>query len=188
MASSFQSGTRQTYTFSATNGSVTLSVSGAGAANLLWNVAGSGNWDVITTKSWYNTSSGSADCFYNADNVAFNDGPGGSSVSVVVNGTVLPGSITVSNTNVAYTFSNANGGQINGSGSLYKTGPGTLTIDTANGYTGGTMLNAGLLNLESLRAGHGRLAINGGSLDNTSGGAMTLYATTRRAGTRASLS
>ena len=54
MASSFQSGTRQTYVFSATNGAITLSVSGAPSANLLWNVAGSGSWDVTTTKSWLN--------------------------------------------------------------------------------------------------------------------------------------
>ena len=107
--------------------------------------------------------------------MTFNDHPGGGSASVVVNGTVLPGSITVSNTNVAYTFSNAAGGQINGSGLLLKNGPGSLTINTANGYSGGTTLNAGLLNLGNAAAlGVGVLTINGGSLDNTSGGALTL--------------
>ncbi len=175
MASSFQSGTRQSYVFSATNGAITLSVSGAPSANLLWNVAGSGNWDVTTSKSWYNLGTSASDFFYNADNVTFNDRPGGGSASVVVNGTVLPGSLTVSNTNVAYTFSNAAGGQINGSGLLLKTGPGTLTINTANGYSGGTTLNAGLLNLGNAAAiGVGALNINGGSLDNTSGGPLTL--------------
>jgi autotransporter-associated beta strand protein len=175
MASSFQSGTRQSYTFSATNGSVTLSVSGAGAANLAWNTAGSGNWDVDTSRSWYNLGSSASDYFFNADNVTFNDRPGGTSVSVVFTGAVLPGSITVSNTNVSYSFSNANGGQINGSGSLYKTGPGTLTINTANGYAGGTTINAGVMNLGNSSAlGTGALTITGGTLDNTSGGPMTL--------------
>ena len=93
-----------------------------------------------TSQSWYNLGTSAADYFFNADNVTFNDQPGGGSVSVVVNGAVLPGSIIVSNTNVAYTFSNANFGQINGSGSLIKSGPGTLTVNTANGYTGGTTL------------------------------------------------
>jgi autotransporter-associated beta strand protein len=173
MASSFQSGTRQTYSFSAASGAVTLSVSGAPSANLLWNIAGSGTWDVTTTKSWLNGSN--PDYFYNADKVTFNDSPGSGSVSVVVNGTVLPGLMTVSNTNVAYTFSNADGGQINGSASLIKSGPGTLTINTANGYSGGTTLNAGLLNLGNAYAlGTGALSVNGGSLDNTSGGTMTL--------------
>ena len=173
MASSFQSGTRQTYAFSATSGAVTLSVSGAPPANLLWNVAGSGNWDVATSKNWYNTGTSATDFFYNADNVTFNDLPGGGSVSVSVTGAVSPGSITVSNTNVAYTFSG--GGAINGSTQLIKSGPGTLTINTANGYTGGTTLGAGLLNLgNSAALGSGALTINGGSLDNTSGGAMTL--------------
>ena len=151
MASSFQSGTRQTYVFNASGGAVTLSVSGAPAANLVWN-SSSGLWDVTTTKSWYNTGTSATDFFYNADNVTFNDRPGGTSASVIVNGTVLPGSITVSNTAVAYTFSNADGGQINGSASLIKSEPGTLTINTANGYTGGTTLNSGLLNLGNASA------------------------------------
>ena len=173
MASSFQSGTRQTYAFSATNGAVTLTVSGAGAANLVWSTAGSGNWDVDTTKSWYNLGTSASDFFFNADSVTFNDRPGGGSVGVSVTGTVLPGSITVSNTNVAYSFSGS--GAINGSASLIKSGTGTLTIDTANGYSGGTMLYAGLLNLGNSSAlGTGALTINGGSLDNSSGGPMTL--------------
>ena len=139
----------------------------------MWNVAGGGNWDVTTSKSWYNTGSSATDYFYNADNVTFNDRPGGSSVSVAVTGTVTPGSITVSNTNVAYTFSG--GGAINGSGSLIKSGTGTLTINTANGYTSGTTLYAGLLNLGNASAlGTGPLTVNGGTLDNTSGLAMTL--------------
>ena len=175
MASSFQSGTRQSYVFSASSGAVTLSVSGAPSANLVWSVAGSSNWDVATTKSWYNLGTSASDYFYNADSVTFNDRPGGGSVTVVVNGTVLPGSITVSNTNVAYTFSNANGGAINGSALLIKSGPGTLTINTANGYSGGTTLNAGLLNLGNASAlGTGVLTINGGSLDNISGANLTL--------------
>ncbi len=176
MASSFQSGTRQTYSFSAASGAVTLSVSGAPSANLQWSVAGSGNWDVHTSSNWYNLGTSASDYFYNADNVTFNDRPGGGSVSVVVAASgVSPGSIIVSNTNVAYTFSNAAGGQINGSASLNKSGPGTLTINTANGYTGGTSLDAGLLNLGNASAlGVGVLNISGGSLDNTSSGAMTL--------------
>jgi fibronectin-binding autotransporter adhesin len=173
MASSFQSGTRQTYAFSATNGAVTLTVSGAGAANLQWNTAGSGNWDVDTTRSWYNLGTSASDFFFNADSVTFNDRPGGGSVNVSVTGTVLPGSITVSNTNVAYTFSGS--GAINGSALLTKSGPGTLTISTSNGYTGGTTLSAGLLNLGNASAlGTGALNINGGTLDNTSGGPLTL--------------
>jgi autotransporter-associated beta strand protein len=173
MASSFQSGTRQTYAFSATNGAVTLSVSGAGAANLVWNTAGGSNWDVDTTRSWYNLGTSASDYFFNADSVTFNDRPGGSSVTVSVTGTVLPGLITVSNTNVAYTISGS--GAINGSALLSKSGPGTLTISTSNGYTGGTTLNAGLLNLGNASAlGTGALSINGGTLDNTTGGPLTL--------------
>ena len=157
------------------SGSVTLTVYPA-PAYLVWNVAGSGNWDVGISKSWFNTATLRPDYFYNGDCVTFNDGPGGSSVIVVVSGSgVSPGSTTACNNKVAYTFSNANGGQINGSGPLYKTGTGTLTINTANAYTGGTTLSAGLLNLgNSAALGAGALTINGGSLDNTSGGPLTL--------------
>ena len=50
-----------------------------------------------------------------------------------------------------------------------------MTISTSNGYSGGTTLNAGLLNLGNASAlGTGVLNINGGSLDNSSGGPLTL--------------
>ena len=60
-----------------------------------------------TSKSWYNLGTSASDFFFNADSVTFNDRPGGGSVTWSCTGGVSPGSITVSNTNVAYTFSNA---------------------------------------------------------------------------------
>lgn len=171
MGGIYQSNTRQSFTFGTSGGTaVTLSVVGT-AGNLLWNTT-SGTWDVSNTVSWFNTNTASADIFYQADNVTFNDRPGGAAASVNINAAVGPASMTVSNTAVSYTL-NGSGGII-GSTSLVKNGPGSLTINTANGYSGGTFLNAGRLNIGNASAlGTGVLTIGGGSLD-ASGGAMTL--------------
>ena len=61
----------------------------------------------------------------------------------------------------------AGGGLFPGSGgSLVKEGSGTLTLTGNNTYTGGTTVNAGLLELLSgASLGSGALAINGGSFN-----------------------
>jgi autotransporter-associated beta strand protein len=67
------------------------------------------------------------------------------------------------------------GSTIGGSGSVEQLGSGTLVLNSANTYTGGTKLLAGRLHLGNAGAiGSGALTISGGSLDNTSGGVMTL--------------
>jgi len=53
------------------------------------------------------------------------------------------GAITITNSS-AGTFS----GSLSGSGSLTKAGNGTLTLGALNGYTGGTIVNAGTLNID----------------------------------------
>ena len=48
---------------------------------------------------------------------------------------------------------------------MIKNGAGSLTIGTSNSFSGGTTLNAGVFNLNSLSAaGIGPLTINGGTL------------------------
>ena len=84
-----------------------------------------------------------------------------------------PNSITGSG-NLTLTGTSAMGGEIAtpmslGGGSLTKNGPGTWALDTANTYSGGTNVNAGLLFLSSSGAlGSGPVAISGGTLDATS--------------------
>ena len=127
---------------------------------------------MATSQSWYNLSSGSADYFFTGDNTTFND-TAGTANNVTISGTVAPGSLTVSNTNVNFTFSGT--GSIAGGTSLVMNGPGTLTINNSNSYAGGTTLFNGLLNVANSAAlGSGPLTITGGSLDNTSGTAMVL--------------
>ena len=86
-----------------------------------------------------------------------------------------PGSITVNNSNGDYVLSG--GGSIAGGGALVKSGTRALTLALSNSYSGGTTLNAGTLNVNNNNAlGVGALTINGGTLGNTSGQAVTLAA------------
>jgi autotransporter-associated beta strand protein len=162
---------RVSYVFSASGGSMDLTVSGA-VGNLLWNGGSNQTWDSGISPSWTNLSSGSADVFYVNDNVTFNDTPG-TAQTVTVAGAVQPGSITFSNNAASYTLTGS--GSIVGVTSMTINGPGTVTIGTSNTYTGGTNLLAGRLNIaNSATLGGGTLTIGGGTLDNTSGGALTL--------------
>ncbi|MEI7773994.1 MAG: autotransporter-associated beta strand repeat-containing protein, partial [Verrucomicrobiota bacterium] len=67
-----------------------------------------------------------------------------------------------------------------GSQALVKTTAGSMTLSAANTYSGGTTLQAGLLNLNnggnasSSAIGTGTLTISGGTLGNTSGSSVTL--------------
>ncbi len=166
---------RQTYSFSAAAGTVSLTVGGS-AANLQWTGGNNQTWDTTTSKSWFNLSTSAADFFYTGDNVTFDDAAGTANANVTISGGTLgfvqPGSVTVSNTAVNYTFS---GDPIAGATSLVKNGPGSLTLNSANNYTGGTVLGGGALNDGAVNAlGSGPLTISGGSLSNTSGSPMTL--------------
>ena len=119
-----------------------LIVSGS-AGNLQWIGGSNSTWDTGTSQSWFNANAGAADYFYTGDAVTFNDTPG-TATTVNINGTVQPGSVTVSNTNVAYTLSGT--GSIVGTTSLAMNGQGTLTIANSNGTAirGGTSLLGGL--------------------------------------------
>jgi autotransporter-associated beta strand protein len=66
-------------------------------------------------------------------------------------------------------------GVVSGAYALTKNGSGTLTFSNANTYSGGTALNAGKLNINNasaLGASAGTFTINGGTIDNTSGGTI----------------
>ena len=154
--------------------SIFIDVVGTGPASLTWNNSAGGNgtsWDIANNKNWTSTAAtGNPNEFFQGDNVTFNDS-NNSNYNVSLNTAVNPSSVTV-NTTGAYVISGT--GSIGGTGALSMSGGGTLTLATANTFAGGTTLNSGALNINTNSAlGSGALTINGGSLGNTSAGAVS---------------
>jgi autotransporter-associated beta strand protein len=143
-----------------------------------WSGAGNRSWDLTSTSNWNTNSTSAATTFIANDSVVFDDRAvsySGASQTVNINtADVNPLSVTFSNTAASYTLQGSRG--ITGSATtLTVNGAGVVTIATVNNYAGGTTLSNGLLNLSNSSAlGTGAITISGGSLDNTSGAAMTL--------------
>jgi autotransporter-associated beta strand protein len=89
------------------------------------------------------------------------------------------GAVTLATANRQVTVSGgvlAIGGNTSGAFQLTKAGAGTLTLSGTNGHTGGTTLSAGTLNINNSNAlgtVAGTFTISGGTIDNTSGSAIT---------------
>lgn len=130
--------TRYTATLdTATPGQVNLVIGGS-LGSLVWSGNGTTNtWDNTTTSTHFN---GGTDHFFPIDAVLFDDTSLNTTVAIV--GTVQPSSVIVDGVS-NYTF-NGTGG-IGGVGSLTKTGPGILTLNTANAFTGQTHIGGGSL-------------------------------------------
>ena len=133
-------------TIGATN--VVLTVTGSGiGASLNWVGDGVGNsWDIGASSLWDN--GGMTDVYYELDNVTFSD-TGSASPDINLTTVLQPSSVTVNNTAKNYTLSGV--GSLDGVMSLTKSGAGTLTLSTANTYSGNTSV------------GGGRLVLSGGS-------------------------
>ena len=156
------------------NGSVDLNVTGADFP--IWTGALSSEWSTNTLanpKNWIlNSNNATRTDYLEGDAVVFNDTAAGTTVDVSA-ANVSPGGVTFNNS--AKDFILTGGKAIAGNGGLTKSGTGALTISNANTYAGGTVLNAGTLRINNANAiGSGTLQINGGTLDNTSGSAVTL--------------
>ncbi len=88
-------------------------------------------------------------------------GAGGTTGSIA-SASVLNNAALAFNRSDAQTY----GGNISGTGSLAKLGTNLLTLTGSNTYTGGTVINAGQLNLGHANAlGAGALAVNSGTLN-----------------------
>lgn len=138
------------------NTSVDVTITGSETAKWQGNVGG-GDWDIdpdggntAGTFNWktsvLNTSTRYAQGSVNTDSVTFDDTATGTT-TVNLTTTLTPVSLTVDNPTKNYTFGGA--GKISGTTGLTKMGNGTLTIanTTANDYTGGTVISAGVLQL-----------------------------------------
>jgi fibronectin-binding autotransporter adhesin len=143
-----------------------------------WNT-GNGVWDTSTT-NWQSLVTGNPSTYANGDVVDFLDIGAANPVTLTLNSTVTPLSIT--SVNVTNTFLITGSGAISGSTPVTVQGNGTLALGTTNTYTGGTTVTAGALainyggdGLHNSAIGTGPLTLtNGGSLDNTSTNNVTL--------------
>jgi autotransporter-associated beta strand protein len=128
--------------------------------DLVWkNTTGNKLWD-LTSTNWNDGAAATA--YGDACPVTFNDSNGGN-YSVTLNTTVNPASVTVSNSSGNYLISGT--GSIAGGASLSKSGSDTLTLDTANTFTGGTSVSAGKLLVGAAGAlPDGSVNITGGTL------------------------
>lgn len=126
-------------TLSVGDTNVTLTVTDAGTANVLfWRGDGVANaWDT-TTANW-------APVTY-ADNqpVLFDDTGSASPAIYITPVSAAPASVTVNTSVKSYTIG---GEAIGGAGGLTKSGTSTLTLSSANTYSGLTAVNAGTLTL-----------------------------------------
>ncbi len=111
----------------------------SGTGPVAWN-AGSGTWNT-TSANWLG-----APTYKDGDAVTFPDTTGSSPLTVTLNSTVAPSSILF--TNNAYNYVLSGTGGISGTTALTAQGSGSLTLSTANNYTGPTTVNNGTLTLD----------------------------------------
>lgn len=155
---------------------------------LSWNI-GNGTWDT-STANWVDSALTPASATYidGSDSVLFGDAAGVSgNPTVTLNSTFSPIAVTVNSASHNYTLSGS--GSLAGSGSLVVQN-GTLTLATANSYTGGTTVSGGTLQISgsgTLGGGSSSLTASSGVLDlagtSQSVGAVTITSGTIQNGT-----
>ncbi len=131
---------------------------------LTWDGANNGNWN-ISTPNW-KPASGPDTTYADPDFVTFNDTLSGTT-NVILNGTLMPGNLTVNNTLSNYVFGGT--GNIGGAVGLVKNGTGSLVVDNSgnNTFSGGVLVNGGTLQFGNNDA-NGNLPAGGVAL-NTGG-------------------
>ncbi len=168
---------RQTYTLQTNGNQLQLVVGGQAAQGIVWLGDGSANvWDANNTANldWTNSALTTVTYFAQSDIVTFDNTSANPTVNLAGDLIPQPGSVVVVNSTNNYDFTGS--GYIDGPGtSLTKTNSGTLTIETANTFTGPVNLNGGVISVAAVAAngtasplGAGStLVFNGGTLQYT---------------------
>lgn len=133
----------QTASFTVNPTNVQLTLGNGAPAALTWTGTTGGIWDVNTTANW----NAGAEKFFQLDDVTFADAP--ANATVTINGVVAPSSVAFTNATTAYIVRGGTG-SIGGTGSLTKSGAGSVALwNNANAFTGGTVINGGVIALNS---------------------------------------
>jgi autotransporter-associated beta strand protein len=108
-------------------------------SNLTWRGDGVANiWDVGTTANWDNA--GAPVTFTSGDNVTFDDN-GSNSPAINLTASITAGTVSVL-AEQDYTFS---GSGFTGGTKLFKVGAGKLTLNNANNFSGGVLIQEGIV-------------------------------------------
>ncbi|PAW75197.1 MAG: hypothetical protein B9S38_02215 [Verrucomicrobiia bacterium Tous-C4TDCM] len=145
---------------------ITLTITGD---TPFWKGDGDDTWNIASVNNWSKVSDNLPTLFLANDNALFNDNASGAG-PIFVNidlANVAPNSTVFNNATKDYVLGSTGGFGIS-SGSLVKNGAAMLTINNANTYPGGTVLNAGTLQLGNGNAiGSSQLTLSGGNLDSS---------------------
>ncbi len=156
-------GSTNTATFdTSTPGVIRITVARS-AALLTWTGSVNGTWDTVAGNWKLN---GSAEVFVPPDSALFDDTA--TSTAITVAGPLTSGTTTFVNSTKNFTLASTGGG-LASSSVLLKSGAGTLTLSTANTFTGGTTVAGGTLALANDLAtsdalGTGMITLSGGTL------------------------
>ncbi|HVM50644.1 MAG TPA: autotransporter-associated beta strand repeat-containing protein [Candidatus Acidoferrum sp.] len=122
----------------------TLVITRTTAANLRWNSSSSSTWDINTTPNWFNLDTSAVDVFLPGDHVLFDDSPGVATAISIGSGVAVTPS-TLTNSSSVNNFTLFGAGKISGALNLVKLGSSTLTLSTANDFTGAVSIVQGTL-------------------------------------------
>ena len=165
------------------NSSDTITLNGTGVLTLTANTGGGGG--TITTNAALTTSTGAVNLSgygvsgSSAGTITTSNGP----VNITTTGSgsgTLAGAITAGSGLITFTIADSTtaSGALSNSAGVTKSGSGTLTLSNAgNTYTGGTNINAGILNFVSGALGTtGNITFGGGTLQYAAGNTQDISA------------
>lgn len=156
-------GSTQIATFdSTTPGVIRMNVT-RNAALLTWVGNAGATWDTVAANWKLN---GVSEIFVPPDSALFDDTA--VATAITVPGPLEPGTVTFAGATKNFSLATSGGG-LAGAASLLKTGAGTLTLSTANTFTGGTTVAGGTIALANDLAtsdalGSGTITLSGGTV------------------------
>ncbi len=137
-------------------GSIYLSVASGSGANLKWTGLTDATWDSTVT-NWVTQDTSAPSLFYSGDNILLDDTAGTFTLAIPQGVAVFPNTITNNSSIFNYIISGP--GKISGPVSIVKQGTTTLTISSANDFSGSVDIQNGVL-----------VTTSGTGLGNTVGG------------------